>query len=202
MDLVIQYGLYGIACACIFVPFFGFGLGPPVVIGAALGSFIGNTYSLIAQQGILKNFIKDKKETGNAGPILPLLEGAQKAIDGFENPGSSMKVEAHHEEGHNHESGEHHIIPIPVYVGVLLILLLGTVITVAVAQVDFGAMNTVIAMLVATVKASFVLAFFMHLKYDNLMNRVIFGSGFFFLMLLIAFSAADIFTRASVIKAF
>jgi cytochrome c oxidase subunit 4 len=63
-------------------------------------------------------------------------------------------------------------------------------------------MNTVIAMLVATIKASFVLAFFMHLKYDNLMNRVIFGSGFFFLMLLIAFSAADIFTRASVIKAF
>ena len=202
MDLVIQYGLYGIACACIFVPFFGFGLGPPVVIGTALGAFIGNTYSLVAQQGILKNFIKDKKDSGNGGPILPALEQAQKVIDGFENPGSAMKVEAHHDEGHNHESGEHHISPISVYVGVLLILLLGTVITVAVAQVDFGSMNTVIAMLVATIKASFVLAFFMHLKYDNLMNRVIFGSGFFFLMLLIAFSAADIFTRASVTKAF
>jgi cytochrome c oxidase subunit 4 len=201
MDLVVQYGLYGIACVCIFVPFFGFGLGPPVVIGAALGSFIGNTYSLIAQQGILKNFIKDKKDSGTGGPILPVLEGAQKAIDGFENPGSAMKVEAHHDENH-HEGEAHHIIPIPVYVGVLLILLLGTVITVAVAQVDFGSMNTVIAMLVATIKASFVLAFFMHLKYDNLMNRVIFGSGFFFLMLLIAFSAADIFTRASVTKAF
>jgi cytochrome c oxidase subunit IV len=201
MDLVVQYGLYGIACICIFVPFFGFGMAPPVVITAAVGSFIGNTYSLIVQQGILKNFIKDKKESGTGGPILPILEETQKKIDGLENPGMAMKSESHSEDGH-HADGHHHIIPIPVYVGVLLILLVGTVITVAVAQVDFGAMNTVIAMFVATIKASFVLAFFMHLKYDNMMNRVIFGSGFFFLMLLIAFSAADIFTRASVTKAF
>jgi cytochrome c oxidase subunit 4 len=82
------------------------------------------------------------------------------------------------------------------------VTLVGVAKPVAVAQVDFGAMNTVIAMLVATVKASFVLAFFMHLKYDNLLNRVIFGSGFFFLMLLIAFSAVDIFTRIAVVKSF
>ncbi|NBU96789.1 MAG: cytochrome C oxidase subunit IV [Spirochaetia bacterium] len=200
MELVVQYSLYIISMVCIFVPFFGFGMAPPTVITAAVGVFAGNAYSLIVQQGIIKNFIKDNKDGGKSSPLIPVLEEAQKAIDAIENPGLAMKND-HHGEGHN-EHGEHHIIPISVYVGVLLILLLGTVITVAVAQVDFGAMNTVIAMLVATIKAGFVLAFFMHLKYDNLLNRVIFGSGFFFLMLLIAFSAADIFTRASVVKSF
>ena len=200
MEQVVLYSLYIISLVCIFVPFFGFGLAPPTVITAAVGVFAGNAYSLVVQQGILKNFIKDNKDGGKPSPLLPALEEAQKAIDKIENPGLAMK-EDHHEEGH-HDHGKHHIIPISVYVGVLLILLLGTVITVAVAQVDFGAMNTVIAMLVATIKASFVLAFFMHLKYDNLLNRVIFGSGFFFLMLLIAFSAADIFTRVAVVKSF
>ena len=75
------------------------------------------------------------------------------------------------------------------------ILLLGTIITVGVAQIDFGPWNTVIAMFVATVKASFVLLYFMHLKYDNAMNRVIFGSGFFFLLILFSFSIIDIITR-------
>ncbi len=200
MELVVQYSLYIISLVCIFVPFFGFGLAPPTVITAAVGVFGGNAYALIVQQSILKNFIKDNKDNGSVGPLMPVLENAQKAIDSIENPGSAMARD-HHEDG-DHDHGKHHIIPIPVYVGVLLILLLGTVITVAVAQVDFGAMNTVIAMLVATVKASFVLAFFMHLKYDNMLNRVIFGSGFFFLMLLIAFSVADIFTRVAVVKSF
>jgi len=200
MELFIQYSLYIISCVCIFVPFFGFGLGPPVIIGTAVSVFAGNAYALIAQKGILKNFIKDKKDSGQSGGLVPVLEEAQKLIDGIENPGSVMKKEGHH--GDEHGEHHHHIIPIPVYVGVLLVLLIGTVITVAVAHVDFGAMNTVIAILVATIKAAFVLAFFMHLKYDNMLNRVIFGSGFFFLMLLIAFSAADIFTRASVVKTF
>jgi len=201
MELAIQYSLYIISCVCIFVPLFGFGIAPPTVIGTALSVFAGNAYSLIAQQGILKNFIKDKKDSGASGGLIPILEETQKLIDGIENPGTAMKAESH-SHGHDHAEGSHHIIPIPVYVGVLVVLLIGTAITVEVAQFDFGAMNTVIAMLVATVKASFVLAFFMHLKYDNMLNRVIFGSGFFFLMLLIAFSVADIFTRVPVLKAF
>jgi len=64
MELFIQYSLYIISCVCIFVPFFGFGLGPPVIIGTAVSVFAGNAYALIAQKGILKNFIKDKKRFG------------------------------------------------------------------------------------------------------------------------------------------
>jgi len=90
---------------------------------------------------------------------------------------------------------DHHIVPFETYRNILLILLFLTVVTVAASRVDFGFLNTVIAMLIATVKASFVLAIFMHLKYDNMINRVIFGTGFFFLLVLFAFSITDIFTR-------
>jgi len=206
MELFVQYSLYIISLVCIFVPFFGFGLAPPTIITAAVGVFAGNSYSLIVQKSILKHFIKDKKDSGKNGGIVPVLEETQKFIDKIENPAQAMKsshAEEHHSDGeHGEHLKHHHIIPIPVYIGVLLVLLVGTVITVGAAQVDFGSMNTVIAILIATVKAAFVLAYFMHLKYDNMLNRVIFGSGFFFLMLLIAFSAADIFTRAQVTKAF
>jgi cytochrome c oxidase subunit 4 len=75
------------------------------------------------------------------------------------------------------------------YFKILLVLLVLTVITVGVAQVDFGAANIVVAMLVASVKASLVLAFFMHLKYEN---KVIWMYAFIPL-LLIAIMMAGIF---------
>ncbi|MEC9282709.1 MAG: cytochrome C oxidase subunit IV family protein, partial [Bdellovibrionota bacterium] len=46
-----------------------------------------------------------------------------------------------------------------------------------------------------TVKAYFVLAYFMHLKWDSVMNRVLIGSSFFFLALLAIFVFLDEMTR-------
>jgi cytochrome c oxidase subunit IV len=92
---------------------------------------------------------------------------------------------------------DHHIVPFSMYLKVLLILLFLTVVTVAVSRVDFGFLNTVIAMIIATIKATFVLAIFMHLKYDNKFNRAVFGTGLFFLLVLFAFSITDIYTRYS-----
>ena len=90
---------------------------------------------------------------------------------------------------------EHHIIPLRTYWTVFAALIILTVITVAAAQVDFGARNALVAFGIASVKASLVLGIFMHLKYDNMMNRVIIGSGFFFLLLFWFFSIVDIVTR-------
>ena len=92
---------------------------------------------------------------------------------------------------------DHHIVPFKTYLNILLVLLFLTVVTVAISRVDFGFLNTVIAMFIATIKATFVLAVFMHLKYDNMINRVIFGTGLFFLAVLFIFSIGDIFTRYS-----
>ena len=61
-------------------------------------------------------------------------------------------------------SSDHHIVPFSTYMKVLSILLFLTVLTVLVAQIDFGFFNILIAMGIATVKAVLVLLFFMHLK--------------------------------------
>lgn len=91
--------------------------------------------------------------------------------------------------------GGHHIIPFKVYLNVLIALLILTIITVWVAQFDFGQMNTVIAMAVASVKAVLVASFFMHLKYDSRVNLVILVSGVFFLVVMYVFCWLDIATR-------
>ncbi len=93
-----------------------------------------------------------------------------------------------------HQS-EHHILPFALYFKILGILLVLTAITVVASQINFGPWNTVIAMLIASVKAGFVLAFFMHLKYDDKLYWVCFGCGIFFLIVLYFFSWLDIATR-------
>lgn len=90
---------------------------------------------------------------------------------------------------------EHHIIPFDVYMKVFGTLIVLTVVTVLAARVDFGALNAIVAFGIATVKAVLVLAYFMHLKYDNKLNRVIIASGVFFLIVLYFFCTVDEVTR-------
>ncbi len=95
----------------------------------------------------------------------------------------------------DHASGHDHHPSLGAYLKVFTFLLFATVVTVAVAQVDLGVLNTPVAFLIATIKAFAVLAIFMHLKYDNMMNRAIVGVAIFFVFLLFIFSALDVFTR-------
>lgn len=73
------------------------------------------------------------------------------------------------------------------YRNVLAALLVFTVITVLAAGVNFGSGNVVIALAIATTKASLVALYFMHLRHDKPMSAVIFLGGLFalgvFLML-------------------
>jgi len=70
-----------------------------------------------------------------------------------------------------------------------------TVITVGAAQFDFGPLNVPIALLIASVKATFVALYFMHLKHEDTMTWIFATYPIFLLFLLISFSATDIFTR-------
>jgi cytochrome c oxidase subunit 4 len=54
-----------------------------------------------------------------------------------------------------------------VYFGVFAALLVLTVVTVLVSYVDLGLMNVVVALLIASAKASLVALFFMHLKGES-----------------------------------
>lgn len=97
---------------------------------------------------------------------------------------------------HNsHGSHSHHIIPFKVYIMTALALFVLTFATVGFHQLHLGGWAGPVAFLIASIKAALVLLFFMGLKYDNMMNRVIFGTAFFFLALLFVFSALDIWTR-------
>src|SRR4051794_11138170 len=58
--------------------------------------------------------------------------------------------------------GEHHIVPVPVYLWVFAALMVLLIVTVAAARVDMGSMNIVVAMTIAVVKAALVVLYFMH----------------------------------------
>jgi cytochrome c oxidase subunit 4 len=80
------------------------------------------------------------------------------------------------------------------YIGVLVALVVLTVITVLAAGVNFGSpsINVVIALTIATIKASLVALFFMHLLYDKPMNTLIFLSGVMFLGVFLGFCLIDV----------
>jgi len=93
------------------------------------------------------------------------------------------------------DMGHHHVSSSAMFFNVLLALLFLTFITVAVSRFDFGSMNMLIAMAIAAVKASLVIAFFMHVKWDTAINKIVFLSSFLFLSLLFVFTLADLLTR-------
>jgi cytochrome c oxidase subunit 4 len=70
-------------------------------------------------------------------------------------------------ETQDHSSELGHVQPFKTYLAVFISLLVLTVVTVGAAFMDFGALELVVAMLIASVKAMLVVLFFMHLKYEN-----------------------------------
>lgn len=96
-----------------------------------------------------------------------------------------------------HNSG-HHVIPAKVFFNILVILLILTVLTVTFHTMHLGSLAAPVAFIIATTKAVLVMAYFMHLKYDKVINRAIFGIAFFFVALLFVLCVIDIFTRVPV----
>jgi cytochrome c oxidase subunit 4 len=90
----------------------------------------------------------------------------------------------------------HHIVPLKVNLTTLAILIVLTTLTVLTAKfVDLGDYNLHLAMFIAGVKATVVFGWFMHLKYDGMMNRVIAVGGVAFLALFVVFAYLDLFYR-------
>ena len=66
----------------------------------------------------------------------------------------------------------HHIVPYRTYGLILLLLLVLTATSVAVTQIQLTRWATVVALLLASTKSAFVLAIFMHLKFDQKIFRI------------------------------
>ena len=101
----------------------------------------------------------------------------------------------------SNQKHEHHIIPLSTYFKVFGALMVLTALTVITAQVDLGGWaNIVLAMFIATIKASLVLMFFMHLYYDNKTNLIFFLGSVLFLIIFITFTLLDIDYRDKIYK--
>jgi cytochrome c oxidase subunit 4 len=101
----------------------------------------------------------------------------------------AVAAAADHESSSGHGVG--HVVPVWLLAVVLITLLILTVITVAATLVNFGRLSIWIAMLIATVKASLVVLYFMHLRYDSPFNAVVFIASLLFVALFVGFAAID-----------
>jgi cytochrome c oxidase subunit IV len=89
-----------------------------------------------------------------------------------------------------------HIVSVRVYITIFLALLVGTALTVAAAFFDFPwRFNTIVALTIATVKATLVVLYFMHVRYSTRLIWVIVASALFWMALLFAFTLSDYYTR-------
>ena len=84
-----------------------------------------------------------------------------------------------------------HIAPFRVLTAVWVTLLVLTWVTVSATGFDLGRFNLWLAMAIATIKASFVLLYFMHMRYDRPINAIVFVTALLFVMLFVGFALMD-----------
>jgi cytochrome c oxidase subunit 4 len=96
----------------------------------------------------------------------------------------------------DHNSPSEHITPIRSSVAIWLALLAGTTLTVFAAFIDLGPFNTIVALSIATIKATLVVLYFMHVKYTHeRLTPLVIVSAIFSLLILLTLSMADYTTR-------
>lgn len=99
---------------------------------------------------------------------------------------------------------QHHITPLWVYLSVGGALLVLTGVTIGAAQINFSAltgiaqMNFIIAMLIATLKATLVALFFMHLWWDSKFFLFTLAAGVGCLVIFIALTLVDPMFRGKI----
>ena len=90
----------------------------------------------------------------------------------------------------------HHIVGPGVYVAILFALLIGTALTVWASFIDLGPWNPVIALAIATSKATLVVLFFMGVKYSTKLTKLTVFAGIFTFLILISMTLSDYISRA------
>lgn len=93
------------------------------------------------------------------------------------------------------KTSANHIVPLKIYLGIGTALFVLTGITVAVSFVQLGGWNVVVALGLATIKASLVAMIFMHLRYDKKIYLVVVLTAILFLAIFITFTMFDTMAR-------
>lgn len=109
-----------------------------------------------------------------------------------------MASEHAHADAHPHGHTPHahgHISPISLYITIFLALMVLTGVTVGAAYVDLGQLNFLVAMIIAVFKASLVVWYFMHVKYQSSLTKLTVATGLFFLAILLGMMLIDYTSR-------
>ncbi len=96
---------------------------------------------------------------------------------------------------HPHELHEH-VSPISLYNKIIGTLFVLTALTYAVSFANLGPASLTVAMFVATIKASLVVAYFMHLKYDEKYHLFVFLGTIIFVGIFFGFTMFDMDARS------
>ena len=89
----------------------------------------------------------------------------------------------------------HIITPTRTYLAVFIGLIVLTLLTYLVATRDFGALNTPIALNIAVLKASLVVIYFMGVRYNTPLTKVVAVSGFLWMLILFGIGMSDYWSR-------
>ena len=90
-----------------------------------------------------------------------------------------------------------HIVYPRVYISIFLILMAGTGLTLIAAFQDFpGPLNAVVALTIAVVKATFVVLYFMHVRYSSRLIWLVIAAAIFWLAIMFALTISDYSTRS------
>ena len=90
-----------------------------------------------------------------------------------------------------------HIVSPKIYVAIFAALMLGTGITVWAAFQNFHQFNIVIALVIASIKATLVVLYFMHARYSPKRTQLVIVAGIFWLALLLLLTLSDYLSRAT-----
>ena len=89
-----------------------------------------------------------------------------------------------------------HVVSRKTYIVVWVALMALMVLTAGLSRIDLGEWSTVVAMVIAVIKALLVILFFMHVRYeDQKITLVVVIAGFFWLGILLALSMTDYLSR-------
>ena len=93
-------------------------------------------------------------------------------------------------------SEEHaHIVPYKTFMIIWIALLILTGVTVWVAQYNLGPLNIWVALGIATIKSSLVVAVFMHMKYENRLFKISLLAALAILAIFIGLTFFDVLYR-------
>jgi cytochrome c oxidase subunit 4 len=88
-----------------------------------------------------------------------------------------------------------HIVSPRIYLVIFFALMAGTAVTVYAAFQNFGAFNIVIALGIATFKATLVVLYFMHARYSPNRTQLVIVCSVFWLAIMLALTLSDYTTR-------